>query len=114
MGLRLRYVLLLQVSSMHSHRKQACAVPLYLAPISGCGEAAAMGPKSAMEPMVRVACGDDDVPQGVQPHQRDCMSWRVAPCYQPEVSLAGGRASTYWPAANLQEMESKIPRCKGS
>ncbi|PTB39489.1 hypothetical protein M441DRAFT_70609 [Trichoderma asperellum CBS 433.97] len=80
---------------MRSSWKQACAVS-YLAPISACGEAAAMGPKSAMEPVVRLACSDDNAPRRPTAVEGPCV---LASGYllsasdfpvQPDVSLDGG------------------------
>ncbi|UKZ92794.1 uncharacterized protein TrAFT101_007730 [Trichoderma asperellum] len=89
---------------MRSSWKQACAVS-YLAPISACGEAAAMGPKSAMEPVVRLACSDDDAPRRPTAVEGPCV---LASGYllsasdfpvQPDVSLDGGwdRVMGQWP-----------------
>lgn len=82
--------------SMRSNWKQACAVPLHLAAISACGEAAAMGPKSVMEPMVRVACSDDAVPRRPTAGEGLCvpasgylLSASDFPV-QPDMSLDGG------------------------
>ncbi|KAH8123392.1 hypothetical protein LI328DRAFT_95621 [Trichoderma asperelloides] len=79
-----------------------------------------MGPKSAMEPVVRLACSDDNAPRRPTAVEGPCV---LASGYLLSASDFPVQArcvtgwwvgSSYGPVANLQGMESKIPRCKGS